>query len=66
MEKKFIISILFIMFFVLTLSAQSYMILKTKSVKEESDFQDIRNACHTPGYDSFIDNNAIPPSNKTP
>jgi len=48
------------------LLAQDYLISKTKTITNETTFGDLRSACHTPGYDSFIDKNAIPPSNKTP
>lgn len=66
MNQKFIICLIFIQLLTFSLLAQDYLISKTKTITNETTFGDLRSACHTPGYDSFIDNNAIPPSNKTP
>jgi len=62
--RKILILLVFI-FFCVPLFSEDIIIPRTKTTSE-SEFSNLKNACDTPGYDSFIDNNAIPPSNKTP
>ena|GEM_PF-3927573 len=54
MRKIFII--LVFIFTCVPLFSQDIIIPRTKNTSE-SEFSDIKTACHTPGFDGFIDKN---------